>query len=354
MAAWVDGQTTDVESAVGAAADLLLRARMPVLAGLSADVDALRAALRLAGMVGASLDPLGAPNLYGELAPLASSATMRTTPGEAVGRADVVLSVGTASASPILREIEASRPAFGPAMGAERSVLVLGGSPEARSNRQIAYPLEPGGLAATLGLLRSLAGGRIARESPLAELAGRLRGARYGVILYDPGELGDLGVEMLHGLVTELNDTARFFALPLADAWQGRALVQVGAWTTGQGPRIGFGRLRPEHDPWRFDAARQVAAGEADAVLWIAATPAPQPSWSRDLPTVALLPEAGGREGTVVFAVGVPGESSDGVLWDERRDALVFRQASRPDQRPSAAAILSAVAERVERAQGAS
>ena len=48
MAAWVKGGAADVDAAVEAAADLLAASRVPVLAGLSAEVSALRAAYRLA------------------------------------------------------------------------------------------------------------------------------------------------------------------------------------------------------------------------------------------------------------------------------------------------------------------
>ncbi|MGT2477786.1 hypothetical protein ACU4GR_00400 [Methylobacterium oryzae CBMB20] len=54
MAAWVKGGATDAGTAIEAAASLLAKARAPVIAGLSADVAAIRAAYDLAGRIGAS------------------------------------------------------------------------------------------------------------------------------------------------------------------------------------------------------------------------------------------------------------------------------------------------------------
>ena len=59
MAAWVKGGATDAGTAIEAAASLLAKARAPVIAGLSADVAAIRAAYDLAGRIGASVDTAG-------------------------------------------------------------------------------------------------------------------------------------------------------------------------------------------------------------------------------------------------------------------------------------------------------
>jgi formylmethanofuran dehydrogenase subunit B len=178
---------------------------------------------------------------------------------------------------------------------------------------------------------------------PLADLATALPKARFGVAVYDPAELGELAVEMLQGLAADLNETTRFFTVPVADPWQGRSLVQVGAWTAGVGPRVGFGRGYPEHDPWRFDACRQAEAGEIDAVLWLAPIEAPQPAWIRTLPSVAVVGPSRGDEADVVIAAGVPGDTIDGVLWEEPRASLVHRRAARPGDRPSAAFVIGAI-----------
>lgn len=351
MAAWVKGSATDADAAIAAAASLLSQARTPVFAGLCAEIDALRAAYGLAGAIGASLDPVSASSLYAELGVLSRAGVMGTTAAEAVGRADVVLVVGNAPWDrPIVPEIAAVQPKRGRAAGSERTILSLGG-PGNGATRHVAYPVEAGGLAVSIAHLRAFSKGHLAGETAYADLARRLAAAQYGVVLYEPGEVGELGVEMLQGLVKDLNDTTRFFALPVADPFQGRALVQLSAWTTGQAPRTGFGRHLPEHDPWRFDAERQVRQGEADAVLWLASLPAPRPDWLGSLPAVAIVGEgsadATGDAAEIVIVVGVPGESTGGTLWNERRGTLTYSAAAGPPAEWTAAAVLDAIRARI-------
>lgn len=351
MAAWVKGGATDVEAAIEAAATLLAAARTPVFAGLCADVDALRSAYGLAGAIGASLDPVSAPAVYAELGALSRAGAMVTTPAEAVGRADTVLVIGNVPWDrPIVEEIAESRPRRGRAAGCERTILSLGG-PGNGATRHVAYPAAAGGLAVSVAHLRAFAKGHLAGEAAYADLARRLLAARFGVVLYAPEEVGELGVEMLQGLIRDLNDATRFFALPVSDPFQGRSVVQVAAWTTGQAPRTGFGNHLPEHDPWRFDGARQVREGEADAALWLASLPAPRPDWLTLLPSVAIVGEgsadATGDAAEVVIAVGVPGQSAGGTLWNERRATLTYHSAAGQPAEPTAAAVIAAIGARI-------
>ncbi|GJE60296.1 formyltransferase [Methylobacterium trifolii] len=343
MAAWIKGGATDADGAIAAAATLLSAAHAPVVAGLCADVAAVRAAYRLAGSIGASVDTAGAEGTYADLGSLSRVGAMTATPAEAVGRADVVLAVGARPwGAPLLKRLSETKPTRGRAAGAARSLLALGGP--SGTGAALACPAEAG-LPAALAHLRAYQRGHLAGDGPVADLATRLAAAQYGVVLYDPAELGEAGVEMLTGLVMGLNETTRCFALALAGPDQDRAVVQVAAWTTGQPPRVGFGRHVPEHDPWRFDAARQAAAGEVDAVLWLAALPAPRPGWLSTLPAIALVGagSAGAEAAEIVIEVGVPGESLGGVLWNEGRAALTYRAATGPTDLPSAADVLARI-----------
>lgn len=345
MAAWVKGGAADADAAVAAAIALLAAAKAPVIAGLCAELSAVRAAYRLAGRIGASLDLAGAAGTYAELGSLSRSGAMTTTPAEAVGRAETVLVVGRAPwAAPVLAAITASKPTRGVAAGAERAVLSLG-APEGAA-AHLTCPADHG-LPVALGRLRAFAKGHLAGADPYGDLAKRLSASRFGVVLYDPAELGELGVEILQGLVRDLNESVRVFALPLADGFQGRAVTQLAAWTTGQAPRVGFGRGVAEHDPWRFDAARQAAAGEIDAALWLSTLPAPRPDWLGALPSVAIVGEASAdarpETAEVVIAVGVPGESVGGVLWDDTRGVVGYRAPTGAAAALTAAGVIEAI-----------
>lgn len=358
MAAWVKGGATDADAAVDAAATLLAAARTPIVAGLCAELSAVRAAYHLADAIGASVDPVAGPNLYAELGVLSRTGAMLTTPAETTGRADAILIVGNAPwERPIVQEIAESAPTRGRAAGAERTLLSLGG-PRNGATRHVAYPAEAGGLAVSVAHLRAYLKGHLAGETAYGDLARRLAAAQYGVVLYDAAELGELGVEMLQGMVKDLNEVTRFFTLPVSDPYQGRALLQLAAWTTGQAPRVGFGRHVPEHDPWRFDSARQIAAGEADAVLWLASLPAPRPDWLGTLPSIAIVgegsPEATGDAAEIVIAVGVPGESAGGSLWNDRRATITYAPPTGQPAELTAAGVLAAIQDRLVQKKAAS
>jgi formylmethanofuran dehydrogenase subunit B len=342
MAAWVKGGATDADTAIEAAAALFAKARAPVIAGLSADVAGIRAAYDLAGRLGASIDTAGAASTYAELGSLSRVGALTTTPAEAVGRADVVLVVGAAPwRAPLMKRLTESKPVRGRAAGADRAILAVG----ANTAAALTWSAE-GGLPEAIGVLRAHVRGHLGGATLPAQIAGRIAAAQYGVLLYDPAELGELGTEMLQGLAAEISETTRCFTLSTGGG-QDRAVVPVSAWLTGQAPRSGFGRGVPEHDPWRFDVARQVAAGEVDAVLWLAAVPVPRPDWLGSVPSVALVADAEASLTDVVITVGQPGRDHGGVLWSEPRAALTYWPAEAPSDLPNAAAVLAALTARL-------
>ncbi|GEP01477.1 formyltransferase [Methylobacterium haplocladii] len=351
MAAWVKGDAADTDAAVEAAAALLAAARMPVFAGLCADVAAVRAAYRLADRIGASLDPVAGPGLYAELGSLSAGGALTTTAPETLGRADTVLVVGSRPwDGDLVSEIADTKPVRGLSAGDERTVLALGG-PRNGTSRHVAYGIGNVGLDVAIGHLRAFVRGHLAGEAAFGDLAQKLASAKFGVVIYDAGEIGEAGVDMLQGLLKDLNEKTRFFALGLADPFQGRSVLQLAAWTTGQAPRVGFGRHLPEHDPWRFDSARQVADGEADAALWLAALPAPRPDWLVQFPAIAIVGEdsADARPDTaeIVITVGVPGSSAGGAVWNERRGVIGYVPASGNAVAATAAGVIAGISQKI-------
>ena len=176
-----------------------------------------------------------------------------------------------------------------------------------------------------LAALRARVAGRPIGKAPVAQsaidaLAAGLQAARFGVAVWSASsELDALGIEMLCGLVKDLNIKTRFSGLPLPPSDNAAGVLEACGWTTGFPVRTGFGQLGPEHaaehDSWRFDASRLVEAGEADCVLWISAYRPAAPGWTSDVPTIALTgPEARFRRpAQVQIAVGRPGTDHDCV-----------------------------------------
>jgi formylmethanofuran dehydrogenase subunit B len=314
--AWMRGEPVTLAAAVEEAARLLSTSRMPVIAGLGTDVAGARAAIALARQVGGAIDHIHSSALLRDLDVMRQSGMMMTTPNEARLRADLLLLVGAGlvQAWPELPARLLKAPSGGP----RRIVWLCGGS-EAKT---ISLPIERIGnsadeLPTMLAVLRAQCAERPVRgtTAPLSSLAAALANVKFGVAVWSAAALDALTVEMLCGLVRDLNDATRFSGLPLMPADGAAAVQQVSGWLTGLPPRTGFGRGIGEHDPWQFDATRLIDSGEADCAVWISAVGATRPGWHRDVPTIVLAQDdALCRKARVAIAVGRPGIDHDAVV----------------------------------------
>ncbi len=181
-------------------------------------------------------------------------------------------------------------------------------------------------MRARLAVLRAFVNGhRVAPGGASAELeacAAALKAARYGVVVWSPAMLDPLETEMLLGLIEACNATTRCAGLPLALAGNADGVAQACTWSAGFPTRFGFAGDAVLHDPWRFDAARLVSSGEADAVLWIADH---APPWPPGPPSIVLAGSALDFTPHVQIAVGTPGRDHAALLHAPELGALAHR-----------------------------
>jgi formylmethanofuran dehydrogenase subunit B len=338
----IDGARASLDDAAAAAARLLARSGQPLIAGLGADIEGARAAIRLAERVGGVIEHMHSAALLRDLDCLRETGVMLTTPGEARVRADVVLLVGDGltEAWPHLKERLLAAPARPEGVDVKRRIVWLAPQPGATiPGFDGDIEVFAAGLGATpaanLAALRARVKGRPVAQTqvPLAALdalAVTLKDARFGVAVWTAESLGALDIEMLNGLVRDLNETTRFSTLPLAPPDNGVGVLAACGWTTGLPVRTGFGAGVPIHDPWRFDAERLVASGETDCVLWISAFGAAPPPWRSAANFIALCEPTArfAEEPNVRIAVGRPGLDHDAVMHSSDAGALVAVTAS--------------------------
>jgi formylmethanofuran dehydrogenase subunit B len=357
-AAFIAGKPASLEEAASAAAQLLARSGQPLVAGLGADIDGMRAAIALAERVGGVVDHMHSAALMRDLDCLRETGVMLTTPGEAHVRADVVLLAGDALPQtwPALNERLLQPPARPDGVDVARRIVWL--APDADATipafgGEIEVVAAGLGitLAANLAALRARVKGRPVARAPiplptLAALAAVLKGARFGVAVWTAARLGALELEMLNGLVRDLNETTRFSTLPLAQPDNGVGVLAACGWMTGFPMRTGFGAGAPVHDPWRFDAERLIASGETDCALWISAFGAAAPAWGAQLKLIALSDGATqfGEEPNVRIVVGRPGVDHDAVVHSPDAGTLVAMTASAPSAAPSVAEAVARIA----------
>jgi formylmethanofuran dehydrogenase subunit B len=359
----IDGHEVADEEAIARAAALIAASAAPLIAGLGADIDGVRAALRLADRCGAALDHLRAEGQFRLLLPLIERGAVLTTMSEVRNRADCLLVIGPDPRRVAPRLFERALPAdalFLPP-GAPRHLLFLAGAPEGAvaahlSVEIIDAPLPR--LAEVAGALRRLVvGGALpAREvagvanERLAGLARRLQQARYGVAMFAPGLIDcpepDLALAAVLALVQDLNRETRWAALPVAGPDGVTGAFQAMLWQAGLPLRSRFAAAGPVFDPRRFETARLLASGEADLMVWISAF-APEPPPATAIPVIALTHPLTvlQRPPAVMIPIGVPGVDYGGAVF--RTDGVVALplQALRRSSRRSPAAVLNAIAD---------
>lgn len=332
MIATVRGRNATLDQAIQEAARLLAASRAPVIAGLRTCIAGAEAAVALAAACGAVLDHASSGTLLRDLDAMRGGGLFSATMPLAHAIADTVLLAGDG---------------LGDAMLAGPPGL----SPETRRTR---LRLEGDDLLPRLGILRALAAGRPVApgadpDGALAHLAGQLEAARYGVAIWSDPALDALTIEMLCGLVADLNATTRWAAMPMPAPGHGAGVMQALAWRTGYPTRISFARGQrehdPEHDPWRFDAARLVASGEADLVLWIDAICGTPPPWPGPVQTIALTSGAPHDGAEIAIEIGQPGRDHDAVLFGAAAGQLVAVAASAPSALPTVPAVLASITE---------
>ncbi|HEY6630409.1 MAG TPA: tungsten formylmethanofuran dehydrogenase [Rhizobiaceae bacterium] len=344
-----------MERAVRHAAALLHSSRCPVFS-FDTDIHGTRAAIALAERVGASYDHADGVGLARETALFTDRGGMFVAPGEARRRADVVAIVGELPAvhQGYVAELAGTAPDLTPSNAREFFLIGNGKAPVLSLNggRKLTR-LSCGrgaALGGTLAALRAQCAGRqvSAPVSNFSRFQSALADAKFPVFLVSGHSADALALEMLQGLLADINRKSRASALHLTASESGWGSTLASTWMTGFPLRTGFARGFPEYDPWRYDGARQIASGEADFHLWIAADAKKRPADGNGARLVALAstgqPVAGAE---VTFAIGKPGVDHDAVAYSARTGSLVSVTAERASELPSAAAILHSIAAQV-------
>ena len=358
--AWIDGRAVSLEAATVGAAELLLASRQPLIAGLGADSDGVRAAIGLAQRLGGIIDHSHSDWLLRDLDCWREGGAMMTTPNEAKIRADVLLLVGDGltQAWPELvvkllktsirqADSDSARQIIWLSRNADDKIAGFDGALEIVACGAGAE------FAASLAALRARAkGAKISTPNSVWDvIALRLRSAKFGVAIWAAGDHDALCLEMLNGLVRDLNETTRFSALPLAPPENGAGALAACGWLTGAPMRTGFGAGELWHDPWRYDAERVARSGESDCALWISAFGGPAPAWGAGVKFIAL------DDGATPFAaapqvrirVGQPGLHHAGVLHSAQSGTLIGVGAPQPNDAPSVAQAIGAILAQIDR-----
>jgi formylmethanofuran dehydrogenase subunit B len=346
----IRGEPVELEVALARAAERLAAARMPLWAGLEADLAALRAAVALAERTGGVLDPMAGEGARAQLLAVQRAGWVTGTLAEARNRPDLVLLLGDGwrTTAPRLAErvlLPAVRLDDRP-----RRIVQLGGAPPEEPAIEH-LPCAATELPDRIALLRALLRGRaIAAPEPWRELATAIRAASYRLLVWSIGTLPEPTLLALHAaaLTRELNAEGRAIGLPLAATPGAVTARQLLLWQAGVPDPVSYADGAPEHDPLRWNGERLLNDGAADLLVWIDGF-GTRPPPATTVPIVLLSrpgsPVAGTAE--VTFPVATPGLDHPGDFY--RTDPVVALRARGLRDRvlPTVAEILLAIGERL-------
>jgi formylmethanofuran dehydrogenase subunit B len=286
-AARIDGETVSVETAIARAADLLSRARYPLIFGLSqSSTDGQRAAVRLAETIGATIDTTASHGHGPSIIAVQQVGESTCSLGEVKNRCDLVIFWGCNPVETHPRHLERYSAdcagLFVPEGRRDRTLVVIDVIPTATSQQANAFiSVEPAGdfelLWALRGLLRGqqLEGetfGGVPRAA-VEDLCRRMLGCRSGVVFFGFGLARQAGanlvVQALLQLVTDLNDVSRFYARRLRGSGDVTGADSVLAWQTGYPFSVNLSRGFPRYNPGEFSANDMLERGEPDACVFV-------------------------------------------------------------------------------------
>ncbi|HUI97095.1 MAG TPA: formylmethanofuran dehydrogenase, partial [Xanthobacteraceae bacterium] len=221
--AWIGGKPAALERALAEAARLLAASRCPLISGLGTDIAGARAAILLAERTGGIIDHMHSDALLRDLTVLREAGMMLTTPNEARRRADTLLLVGPSlerEAPELNRWLGLGAEGRGDS-GGRAVVRLCPGRASAALAGQTVLGRDADQLPTLLAALRArLAGRPVGKTAVPAEaiesVAPLLKAARFGVAVWTAADLDALAIEMLCGIVADLNAQTRFSGIALA------------------------------------------------------------------------------------------------------------------------------------------
>jgi formylmethanofuran dehydrogenase subunit B len=358
MAAYVKGAIADYRDALARAAELLGRAKLPVIGGLATDMAGARSGFALAQKLGGVVDHLASEGLMRQNMVMRQTGAFSTTFGETRNRAGAIVIVGQA---PFERDPDLIDKLCGaaetlPRPGKGRRQLILMGAQGVRAPQHFDTTEIPvthrGGLPTVLALLAAdVAGRRWARsdaalDGAVEKTSALLRESGFSVFVYAPDELSEPVLHTLLEMARALSHDSRASTLAIPAPGNGDGANLLSIWTCGLPLRTSLAQIVPEHDPWTYDARRLIESGEADALVWVESLGEDGTKRPRGVPTVVLSANgASAEDAEILIETARPGRDHDAALYLlEIAGIGTVEGRGEKSEAPTAAAVLEALA----------
>ncbi len=339
----VEGQPATVEQGIERAAEILSRARYPLIYGLSdTTCESQRVAVGIGDWIGGLVDTTTSVCHGPSGMAFQGVGEVTASLGEVRNRGDLIIFWGSNPAESHPRHFSKyslmPKGMFVPRGRKDRTCVIV----DVRKTKSaraadLFLQIKPRKDFEAIWTLRALAQGidldpsLVEEETGIAltvwqELMDRMKAARFGVIFFGMGLTMTRGKhansEALLALTRDLNRYTRFVCKPNRGHGNVTGADNVVSWRTGYPFGVNLARGYPRFNPGEYTASDVLARREADAALIIASDPManfsqPARDHLRTIPYVALDPKETPttRHATVAFSVATYGINVPGTVY---------------------------------------
>lgn len=328
------GKSTNLETAINAAAEILANSKQALFAGLGTEVQGMRNIMSLAKKTNATLDHIHSESTVSNTRTMQNSGWLTTTLAEVKNRADVILAIGTDITSTHPRFFEKLAWNTDSLFDKPTPELIFLGAPEASKKENAApdgkeptiIPAKITQLPEVINALNSLLNGKKINVETVAgiptntliSLIEKLRTAKYAVIVWSASALkiphAELTIQSIVQLISKLNENSRAAGLPLNSGDGDSSVNNVSTWLSGYPTRSRFNNGIPVYDTYHFATAKQLAS--CDALLWISTfNPYPAPNTQAPVIVIGHPDTKFERMPDVFIPVGIPGVDHNGQMF---------------------------------------
>ena len=341
----IKGKDCSLDEAIGQAVKILKHANQPLIAGLGTDINGLRSVMALAEKTGAIIDHMHSDGAYKNIKVLQDHGWIMTTMAEIKNRADLIIFAGTDGASNYPRFFERvvwNDSSLVSINIKKRQIIYIGENLDTSHGKAPSSGKQPvnisckqeqiGEIIATLHAM--VVGNKIEKIGlagtkliDLEKLAERIKQAKYGVIVWAPGELNfphaELTVLSICELIKYMNRTTRFAGFSLGGNDGGMSAQNVSTWQSGYPLRVSYSKGYPDYDPYKYSGTNVLKRHEVDAMVWISSFGAVSKPPRARIPSIILVDTPVRMEYTpdVYIPVATPGLDHTGQLM--RTDSVV-------------------------------
>ncbi|MFT5425862.1 MAG: formylmethanofuran dehydrogenase subunit B [Gammaproteobacteria bacterium] len=301
------GKPCSLDQAIEATAKILKQSSAPLLAGLGTDIGGMRSVMQLADNIGATIDHMHSDGAIRNTLVLQDLGWVMTTMSEIKNRADFILFAGTdASNYPRFfeRVIWNKDSLFVNTL--KRKIVYIGDklntsagkNPEGKLPTVLKCKQED--IGEIISVLHAIIAGNKIRQTKVAginlttlqKLAEQMKQAKYGVIVWAPGELdfphAELTIQNYCELVKYLTRTTRFAGFTLAGNDGGVSANSLSAWQSGFPLRVNFSQGYPKHDANKNSTKNLLQNKEVDSLIWISSFSSNVNPPEAKIPTIVL------------------------------------------------------------------